>query len=153
MTKRHCKSNSCCLLFVCTPLTFSLHVVHWVSNNFICVELRPVPRQKDRGARHGVSSYIPGSTGPIFRHHHDEPGHGEDRPLLVLCLALIDGIVLRDDLVDDQFAMRHRHTQIKIMHTWSYPEACLAVRYHSIITFNKHWQLNNYTMLNPFSLM
>lgn len=85
-------------------LTFSLHVVHRVSNNFIRVIQGSLPSQKDSRARHSVGSNVPGRAWPVLWHYHDEPRHSEDWSLLILCLALIDGVILRDDLVDDQFA-------------------------------------------------
>lgn len=85
-------------------LTFSFHVVHRVSDNFIRVIQRPLPGQQDGRARHGVGVDVPGRARPVLRHDHNQPGHGEHGPQVVLGLALIDGVVLRNDLVDDQFA-------------------------------------------------
>lgn len=85
--------------------------MHGVSDDFIRVVQRPLPRQQDGGAGHGVCLDVPGSARPVLGHDHNQPGHGEDGALVVLRLALIDGVVLGNDLVDDQFAVERVSTR------------------------------------------
>lgn len=49
---------------------------------------------------------VPGCAGSVLGHDYDETGQGQYGPLLVLRHALVDGVVLGDDLGDHQFAER-----------------------------------------------
>lgn len=77
-----------------------------VGDDFVRVVRRSLPRQQDGRAGHGVGVDVPGRAGPVLRHHHDEARRGQDGALLVLGLALVNGVVLWDDLVYHQFTTK-----------------------------------------------
>lgn len=111
-------SQSDCMLETCVScraicFTFCFHVVDGVGNDFVRVVRRSLPRQQDGRAGHGVGVDVSGCTGPILRHHHDEARRGQDRALLVLCLALVNRVVLWDNLVYHQFTAKNLKTTIE----------------------------------------
>lgn len=79
-----------------------------VGDDFVRVVQRFLPRQQDGRAGDGLGVDVPGCAGPVLGHDHDESGQGQHRTLLVLCHALVDGVVLGDDLGDHQFAAGRR---------------------------------------------
>ena len=86
-------------------LTLGLHVMDGVGDDFVCVVERPFPGQQDGRAGDGLGVDVPGSAGPVLRHDDDEPRQGQHRALLALRHALVDGVVLGDDLGDHQLAV------------------------------------------------
>ena len=87
-------------------LTLSLHVMDRVGDDFVCVVQRSLPGQQDGGAGDGLGVDVPGSAGTVLRHDHDEPRQGQHHAVLTLRHALVDGVVLRDDLGDHQLARK-----------------------------------------------
>lgn len=91
----------------CQPLraalTFSFHVVDGVGDDLVGIVKRLLPGQQDGGAGDGLGVSVSGRAGPVLRHDHDEASQGQHGALLALCQALIDGIILGDDLSYHQF--------------------------------------------------
>lgn len=74
-----------------------------VGDDFVCVVQRLLPGQQDGGAGDGLGVDVSGRAGPVLRHDNNKASQGQNRTLLVLRQALIDGIVLGDDLGYHQF--------------------------------------------------
>ncbi len=110
-------------------LTFCLHVVHRVGDDFVRVVHGSLPGQEDGWTGHGVRADVSGRARPVVRHHYDQTSHGQNRTLLILRLTLVYAVIFRNDLVNHQFTVKTN----KSFSLWEKITSCFA---------SKHWYAN-----------
>lgn len=113
-------------------LTFSLHVVDRVGNDFVGVVERLLPCQQDSRAWDGLSVDVSRCAGPVLGHDNDKASQGQHRTLFAFCQALVDCVVLGNDLGYYQFTVKQ------------------YTKYESIWTIEKQLQDQQLDIINFF---
>lgn len=117
-----------------------------VGDDFVGIVKRLLPGQQDGGAGDGLGVSVSGRAGPVLRHDDNQSSQGQNRALLVLRQALIDGIILGDDLSYHQFtAEQDKVLEPKGVHCFAFSSHARVPAVH----LNPAVEVNLFPILEP----